>query len=136
MSVRTPLTRAQRRRKMRGLDNSVVECRGDHHPWPVLKIGPLPKGIKAVPQREGGHQLEITCPNCGRVRVRTLSKGNVLERGGKRYAYHGGWDKTQPDLTRADFQAELDDRMMEVLAVQDRETRAKGLVPFRAPAGA
>lgn len=62
---------------LHNLDDKFLECRGDHHDWPVLKLGTdLPRGVSAIRQRDGCYQLKMRCKNCGKVRSKlTLPKG-------------------------------------------------------------
>ena len=115
---------ATRRKAIRALpdiSDDTVACRGDHHPWPQMRMknGKLPRGIYAHPKLQGTRRVDVTCPACGRVRWKITGPGGVLH-GGK-WQYEGGPDDFyQPGLTRADFVAENDLRLIQALDEADR----------------
>jgi hypothetical protein len=112
-------TRRKSLADLKHVSDETVVCRGDHHDWPQLKPGPLPKGIRAEPtaHRDGSQFVIETCRNCGRQRYKvTLPKG-VWDVGAQ-WQYRGGpADFSHPgeDLTRADFSVELGRRLNEHL---------------------
>ena len=74
--------------------DSILACRGQGHAWPKLRPGRMPKGMSALPQREGGYQLITTCRDCGMERTLiTLPSGEIDMPA--RYAYR------QPDGYKA-----------------------------------
>jgi len=102
---------------LHGLDDNRIACRGDHHDWPVLRPGrKLGRGIRAHRQVDGCYQVEVTCRNCGRVRVKTTLPGGVLD--GSKWSYRDprGWSAPKGlGLNRGDYVAELGRRMAETL---------------------
>lgn len=105
------------------VSNETIECRGDQHDFPRVRIGPLPKGIRAIPQHDGSYQMVISCLNCGRERTRTTLPGGYFERG-VRFSYKGGpkdfsaeKDSARSDLGKADYTEELYRRNAENLAL-------------------
>jgi hypothetical protein len=120
---------------LHGLDDRIIACRGDHHDWPVLRPGKLPRGIKAMPQSDGGYQLTITCRGCGRQRTRTTLPGGLLERGA-RYGYKDPKGYKAPrglGLTRQDYVDELWRRIVETLRGIPVATKSVPAVKLRAP---
>jgi hypothetical protein len=114
---------------LHGVDDRTVACRGDHHDWPILKPGPLPRGVSAVPQHDGCFQVTITCKNCGRWRRKTTLPGGGYDTSAV-YAYGGGpkdfsakEDSQRGGLTRTDYTIELWRRMAEFFEV----TRARAV---------
>jgi len=115
------------------LPDKFIPCRGDHHDWPVLKPGPLPRGVRAVPQAGGCYQVIVTCRNCGRERMKTTLRGGALDRSAI-YKYRDPEGYAAPkglDLSRADYTAELYRRMAEEF---ERSARASVAAPVPAPA--
>ena len=114
--------RSKALRKLRHISIDTVACRGDHHPWPQLKMrnGKLPRGISAGPKTTDGTRImRVYCPSCGRLRWKLTGPGGVVI--DSRWHYEGGpEDFYQPDLTRADFKAENDRRIDEALNEADR----------------
>ena len=47
---------------LHGLDDKVAACLGDHHPWPQVRPGKLPKGVRAVPQADGCYRDQGDLP--------------------------------------------------------------------------
>ena len=104
---------------LKDLDDRIIECRGAGHDWPQLKVGFLPKNVRAVPARDGSFQMVITCRNCGRERTRTTLPGGYYD-DTIRFAYRGGVEgfNARPGSDRAalakpDYTAELYRRMAE-----------------------
>lgn len=71
------------------VDDKTIECRGGMHDWPQLRIGKLPKGISAIPLKDGTYQLKITCRNCSRTRTRTTLPRGYYDASAT-YTYKGG----------------------------------------------
>jgi hypothetical protein len=114
------LSRQKAEKHLYGLSDETVACRGDHHDWPVLRPGKLPRGVSAVPdRRDGSFQIKVRCRNCGRVRTKTTMPGGALDTSA-RWGYEGGpadfsLARTGVEATRADFTAELWRRLAETL---------------------
>jgi hypothetical protein len=103
------------------LPDKFIPCRGDHHDWPILKPGKLPRGVRAEPTVDGCYQMIITCRSCGRERMKTTLRGGVYDRSAV-YTYRDPDGYAAPrglGLSRADYTAELYRRMAEDL---QRET--------------
>ena len=113
------------------LPDKFIPCRGDHHDWPILKPGPLPRGVRAIPQRDGCYQLVIACRQCGRERTKTTLPGGGYDRSAI-YKYRDPEGYAAPkglDLTRADYTAELYRRIAEDLP---RNAQASALADLAA----
>lgn len=112
-------TRRKSLADLKHVSDDTVVCRGDHHDWPQLRPGPLPKGIRSYPTgyRDGSQMVVETCKACGRERYKiTLPKGVWDISAGWRYR-GGPQDFSHPgeDLNRADFANELGRRLTEHL---------------------
>lgn len=97
---------------LNALSDDWLSCKGDRHDFPKLRVGPLPPGVTATPQREGVYQLVYTCPDCGTVRTRTTLKGGIIDTG-IQYAYkhpHGYLAPAGAGLTKADYAMALGER--------------------------
>lgn len=124
---------------LHNLPNKFIPCRGDRHDFPVLKPGPLPRGIRAIPQHDGSFQMVSICRNCGRERTKTTLPAGVYDFSAK-YTYKDPAGYKAPrglGLTRADYIAELYRRVAESLVsadhTQDADLQpAAGNVPFSA----
>jgi hypothetical protein len=115
MSLAVPDSRLLDQRKaeyLTGLDDNVIACLGDHHPWPVLNPS---DGLPARPAANGCFQVVVACPACGRVRTKTTLPGGLWDATAK-WEYEGG-PKPPPGLgsTRRDYAGELGRRITEAL---------------------
>lgn len=94
---------------LEALSDDAISCKGDRHDFPKLKVGPLPKNVRASHVRQGVYQLTYTCPDCGTVRTRTTQKGGIVDSSIK-YDYKHPKGYLAPKgagLTRADYVEEL-----------------------------
>jgi hypothetical protein len=91
------------------LPDKFIPCRGDHHDWPVIKPGKLPKGVRPVPLHDGSFQMEVSCRSCGRIRIKTTLPGGYYDRDAI-YAYRDPEGYAAPKglgLTKSDYTDEL-----------------------------
>lgn len=105
---------------LHGLPDKFMGCRGDHHDWPTITPGKLPRGVKAVPVADGCFQMEITCRNCGRVRIKTTLPGGVYDRNAV-YFYRDPEGYAAPkglELSKSDYTVELYRRLAENLQAE------------------
>jgi len=93
---------------LHGYPDRYVACRVEHD-WPKLKVGKLPRGISAYPQRDGTYLMVMRCKSCGRERSKITGRGGAWNGA-------GGWKYREPrdyrapkglGLTRSDYAAEL-----------------------------
>jgi hypothetical protein len=104
------------------LPDKFIGCRGDHHDWPVIKPGKLPKGVKPVPLHDGSYQMEVSCRNCGRVRIKTTLPGGFYDRSAN-YIYRDPEGYAAPKglgLSKADYTDELYNRVTVARAQADQ----------------
>jgi hypothetical protein len=115
---------------LEGLDDEIIACLGDHHPWPKLSLG---DGVDAEPQRDGAWQLKVTCPDCGRERWKIMLRNGQW--GTPRWEYSSG-PKPKPGLglTKAHYSAEHARRLSKRLRKQPRRRPRKEKSPGRARA--
>jgi hypothetical protein len=111
---------------LKHVSDKTMVCRGDHHDWPQLVPGPLPKGMRAIPTgyRDGSYEVTQTCRACGRQRYKLTLPNHVWDASAG-WRYRGGpKDFSHPgeDLNRADFTAELGRRLTEHLVTWADET--------------
>lgn len=106
----------EQREYLAGLDDAIVACLGDHHPWPKLS---LRSGVNAEPQRDGAWQLTVTCPDCGRERWKIMLSDGQWD--SPRWEYRGG-PKPKPGLglSKIYYAAEHARRLSEALRRQPR----------------
>jgi hypothetical protein len=82
------------------VDNRVIMCRGDRHPWaPLWKPGRVPRGTRyAKTEVQGVYFVHQDCPNCSRWREKLMAEG-------ERWAYGGGIDgfTSEPGSERAEL---------------------------------
>lgn len=91
------------------INDEFLSCKADRHDFPKLKVGPLPKGVKAEYVKQGVYQLTYTCPDCGTVRTRTTLKGGIVDVGVK-YDYKHPKGYLAPKgagLVKSDYVAEF-----------------------------
>jgi hypothetical protein len=106
---------------LHNLPDKFIPCRGDHHDWPVLKPGKLPRGIRAIPLHDGSFEMTAICRNCGRERTKTTLPRGVYDRDAK-YVYRDPEGYKAPPglgLSRQDYIAELYRRVAESLVTGD-----------------
>ncbi len=116
----------EQREYLESLDDEIVACLGDHHPWPKLS---LRSGVNAEPQRDGAWQLTVTCPDCGRERWKIMLSDGRWEPGG--WQYRGGpKPKAGLGLGKIYYAAEHARRLKEDLK---RQPRFKGSPKEKSP---
>jgi hypothetical protein len=100
------------------VDDRVVSCRGDHHPWPMLwQPGRVPKGTRYSPsQVQGVTFVHQDCPNCSRWREKLLAPGETWSYGGGLRDFSAEPLSERAELTRADYRNELYRRINESVA--------------------
>lgn len=108
------------------MDNAFAECRGQHHDWPILKIGRKPpRNWRGVRQADGCFRITETCKNCGMERTTTTLPGGLTDENA-RYAYSrpDNWVviPRDADVSKKDIRAELHRRCApEILAAAPAE---------------
>jgi len=121
---------------LNALSDDFVSCKGDRHDFPKLRVGPLPKGVKAVPIRQGQYQLTYTCPDCGTERTKTTLKGGILNSSAL-YSYKHPPGYLAPPgagLVKADYARELGRRTAPYITGQ-KEVAPKPVRARRGRAG-
>jgi hypothetical protein len=109
-------------RYLNGIDDDIVACKGGHHDWPHIKPGKLPKGVQAVPQRDGCFQIRETCRSCRLVRIKTTLPGGYYDASAK-YVYTDSVGYYAPSglgVTRYEYAAELYRRLAESILKETR----------------
>jgi hypothetical protein len=127
---------ARQRDWINHVPDKYIGCRGDHHDWPTLRPGRLPRGIRAEHTVDGGYQVIITCRNCGRERMKTTLPGGGYDRNAI-YTYRDPAGYAAPpglDLTKADYTAELYRRIAEDLRAEQSRQRPAVVTPFHGEA--
>lgn len=92
------------------LDDNIVVCKGQRHDFAKIRPGKLPRGLEAVPQKDGCYQIRQRCRNgCGVVRTMTTLPGGVFDMDVQyRYEYENPAFHAPRDtgLTARDYMAE------------------------------
>jgi hypothetical protein len=99
-------------------DDVIIACRGQGHSWPKIRPGKLPRGMKAIPQHDGGYELVTTCRDCGMVRrLITLPSGMIDMPAKYSYVQPDGYKAPKGSkVTRRECLAESWRRMREEIA--------------------
>jgi len=62
------------------MDDDQAVCMSQGHSWPKIRPNkPLPKGIEAIPEKNGQFQVRETCSSCKTVRVWTTLPGGAFD---------------------------------------------------------
>jgi hypothetical protein len=113
---------------LEGLDDEIVGCLGDHHPWKKLS---LRDGVEAEELDNGSWEITVPCPDCGRQRFKVLLPNGTWA--DAKWSYRGGPKPKQGlGLTRRDYSGEHSHRLAAGLA-QRPQPRKRAPQPAEVP---
>jgi hypothetical protein len=100
-----------------GVDDRVIECRGDHHLWPPLwRKGAVPRGTRYQPSEvQGVYFVHQDCQNCTRWREKLMAAGERWVYGGGLRDFSAEPFSDRAELSKADYRNELYRRINEYL---------------------
>jgi hypothetical protein len=105
-------------------DDDILGCRGQGHGFPKIRRGRAAKGINSYAVGEGITRIEVTCRDCGTVRIEdTLPGGEVPTP--HRYSYIYPPNYSPPKGVRVSRRLSFDEtwrRVREDSRVRDAKT--------------